>query len=52
MASMTTAETPLQAELRPKGTDAERLNELGYEQELKRGMGIFDSVAIFMMQVI
>ena len=26
--------------------DAQRLNELGYEQELKRGMGIFDSVAM------
>ena len=29
----------------PQG-DAQRLNELGYEQELKRGMGIFDSVAM------
>ena len=26
--------------------DAQRLNELGYEQELKRGMGLFDSVAM------
>ena len=29
----------------PEG-DARRLEELGYEQELKRGMGIFDSVAM------
>ena len=29
----------------PQG-DAQRLNELGYEQELKREMGIFDSVAM------
>ena len=29
----------------PQG-DAQRLHELGYEQELKRGMGIFDSVAM------
>jgi amino acid transporter len=29
----------------PQG-DAQRLNELGYAQELKRGMGIFDSVAM------
>ncbi len=29
----------------PQG-DAQRLNELGYEQELKRGLGIFDSVAM------
>src|SRR5262245_66287145 len=30
----------------PIGDDAQRLHELGYEQELKRGMGIFDSVAM------
>ena len=29
----------------PEG-DARRLHERGYEQELKRGMGIFDSVAM------
>jgi amino acid transporter len=27
-------------------TDAARLRELGYEQELKRGLGVFDNVAI------
>jgi amino acid transporter len=43
MAAMTSTETALQASA---PTDAERLNELGYEQELKRGMGIFDSVAM------
>jgi hypothetical protein len=26
--------------------DAQRLHELGYEQQLKRGLGIFDSVAV------
>src|SRR5262245_23169049 len=30
----------------PIGDDAQRLAELGYEQELKRGFGIFDSVAM------
>src|SRR5690349_22067531 len=43
MASMTVTEQPLDPAPR---SDAERLNELGYEQELKRGMGIFDSVAM------
>ena len=28
------------------GTDAERLRELGYEQELKRGLHVFDSIAM------
>jgi amino acid transporter len=42
MASVTVTER-LEA---PTATDAQRLNELGYEQELKRGMGIFDSVAM------
>ncbi len=28
------------------GSDAQRLHELGYEQELKRGMGILDAVAM------
>ena len=30
----------------PVEGDEQRLHELGYEQELKRGMGIFDSVAM------
>ena len=29
-----------------RSSDAQRLHELGYEQELKRGMGIFDCVAM------
>ncbi|MDA0135923.1 APC family permease [Solirubrobacter deserti] len=40
---MTTVTEPFDV---PKEGDAQRLNELGYEQELKRGMGIFDSVAM------
>ena len=44
MATVTATE-PLDPPDRPKG-DARRLHELGYEQELKRGMGIFDSVAM------
>ena len=46
MAAMTAIE-PFDAEFSPpEGSDAQRLHELGYEQELKRGMGIFDSVAM------
>jgi amino acid transporter len=43
MAAMTTVTEPFEV---PKEGDAQRLQELGYEQELKRGMGIFDSVAM------
>lgn len=43
MAAMTAVTEPLEV---PAQGDAQRLNELGYEQELKRGMGIFDSVAM------
>jgi amino acid transporter len=43
MAAMTTVTEPFAV---PEEGDAARLNELGYEQELKRGMGIFDSVAM------
>jgi amino acid transporter len=44
MALMTATE-PIDPALAPPG-DEQRLHELGYEQELKRGMGIFDSVAM------
>ncbi|MDA0172866.1 amino acid permease [Solirubrobacter taibaiensis] len=40
---MTTATEPFEV---PVEGDEQRLHELGYEQELKRGMGIFDSVAM------
>jgi amino acid transporter len=30
----------------PPPDDAERLRELGYEQELRRGLGVFDNIAI------
>ena len=42
-----TATEPLDPARSPsEGDDARRLCELGYEQELKRAMGIFDSVAM------
>ena len=42
-----TATEPLDPARSPsEEDDAQRLRELGYEQELKRGMGIFDSVAM------
>lgn len=44
MALMTATE-PLDPSVATSG-DEQRLHELGYEQELKRGMGIFDSVAM------
>lgn len=43
MAAMTAVTEPFEV---PVEGDAQRLGELGYEQELKRGMGIFDSVAM------
>jgi amino acid transporter len=46
MALMTATE-PFDPACSPaEGQDEQRLHELGYEQELKRGMGIFDSVAM------
>src|SRR5215207_7634514 len=46
MATMTVTE-PFDPACAPaEEPDAQRLHELGYEQELKRGMGIFDSVAM------
>src|ERR1700754_1844340 len=45
MATVTATEPLDRPDLPPRG-DAQRLNELGYAQELKRGMGIFDSVAM------
>jgi amino acid transporter len=46
MATMTATEQFDPASLPPEGRDVQRLRELGYEQELKRGMGLFDSVAM------
>jgi amino acid transporter len=46
MALMTATEPLDPACAPPEGQDAQRLHELGYEQELKRGMGIFDAVAM------
>jgi amino acid transporter len=43
MAAMTAVTEPFAA---PVEDDVQRQRELGYEQELKRGMGIFDSVAM------
>src|SRR5688572_21878288 len=43
MAAMTITTEPVPV---PVEGDEQRLHELGYEQELKRGMGIFDSVAM------
>ena len=37
---------PAPTEPESGGADAERLRELGYEQELRRGLRIFDSVAL------
>ncbi len=46
MPTMTATEPFDAAFSSPEGSDAQRLHELGYEQELKRGMGIFDCVAM------
>ncbi len=46
MAAMTAIEPSDPEFSPPEGSDAQRLHELGYKQELRRGMRIFDNVAM------